>query len=118
MTETANAASRIEDHVRRHLKPLLHAMLRGGRITKYQGVVASYAPQLGLVEPVGPSTPSAPLSPFRRIRDLLRWSAAPAALLALASTAPAQAQDACIEISTGNFTCQDLGAPATDDAGY
>ncbi|WP_143182699.1 autotransporter outer membrane beta-barrel domain-containing protein [Parasphingorhabdus marina] len=108
-----NAASRIEDHARRHLKPLLHAMLRGGRITKYHGVVASYAPQLGLVEPVGESSPSAPFSPFRRIRGLLRWSAAPAALLALASTAPVQAQDACIEISTGNFTCQDLGAPAT-----
>ncbi|WP_432201869.1 hypothetical protein ACRAQ7_07125 [Erythrobacter sp. W53] len=89
------------------------AMLRGGRVTKFKGIAASYSPELGLVSSGSGTVAdggrgSTTLSLARR---LLRWSAAPVALLAAQS--PAFAQDACVEGAPNNFICQDNGGPAT-----
>ncbi|TIX49812.1 hypothetical protein [Alteraurantiacibacter aquimixticola] len=90
-------------------------MLRGGRITKTRGEVASFSPELGLVsDPTRLGTAAgggAATLPLRLARRLLRWSVAPIALLAGAS--PAFAQDACVEVTPGEFVCEDNGAPAT-----
>lgn len=90
-------------------------MLRGGRVTKFKGIVASFSPELGLVsagssaEAVG-GRGSATQSIARR---LLKWSAAPLALAAASSPAFAQAQDECVEGAPGEFVCEDNGDPAT-----
>ncbi|WP_379552352.1 hypothetical protein [Qipengyuania sp. DGS5-3] len=89
------------------------AMLRGGRVTKFKGIAASYSPELGLVSSGSGTVAdggrgSTTLSLARR---LLRWSAAPVALLAAQS--PALAQDACVEGTPNNFVCEDNGGPAT-----
>ncbi|MGB3472649.1 MAG: hypothetical protein WBA51_17675, partial [Erythrobacter sp.] len=93
------------------------AMMRGGRVTKFKGIAASCAPQLGIVTDVpgavaGGGRGSTTLSLARR---LLRWSAAPVALLAAQSPAFAQAQDECVQVSPGNFVCEDNGDPATSE---
>ncbi len=93
------------------------AMLRGGRVTKFKGVSASYSPELGLVScgaerdlVAGGESATLTLGLARR---LLRWSAAPVALLAAGSPAFAQAQDECVEVTPDNFVCEDNGDPAT-----
>jgi len=91
------------------------AMLRGGRITKFKGEAASFSPELGLVA-VGAGRGDAAGGgagglTHCLIRRLLRWSVAPIALLA--GTSPAFAQDACVEVTPGQFVCEDNGAPAT-----
>ncbi|VAW03744.1 hypothetical protein MNBD_ALPHA04-1159, partial [hydrothermal vent metagenome] len=91
------------------------AILRGGRVTKSRGIVASYPPELGLVSAGSGNAAdggqgSLTLSLARR---LLRWSVAPIALLAAQS--PAFAQDACVEVALGEFVCEDNGDPATTE---
>ncbi|MBV7259107.1 hypothetical protein [Erythrobacter crassostreae] len=93
------------------------AMLRGGRVTKFKGVAASYSPELGLVTAGSSDVAcggrgSSTLSLARR---LLRWSAAPLALAAASSPAFAQAQDECVEVTPGSFVCEDNGDPATTE---
>ena len=86
-------------------------MLRGGRMTKVKGQAASYSPQLGLVGVGGLAPNPGPGTNVSVLRSMLRWAAAPLALMA-AST-PAYAQDACIEVTPGEVVCQDNGGPAT-----
>ncbi len=93
------------------------AMLRGGRVTKFKGVSASYSPELGLVScgaerGLVAGGVSATLT-LGMVRRLLRWTAAPVALLAAGSPAFAQAQDECVEVTPDNFVCEDNGDPAT-----
>ncbi len=91
------------------------AMLRGGRVTKFKGIAASFSPELGLIYPG--SSPEAVggqgSSTLSLARRLLQWSAAPAALLAASSPAFAQDQDECVEVTPDNFVCEDNGDPAT-----
>ena len=99
------------------------AMLRGGRVTKVKGEVASYSPELGLVShgarldlAAGGGSATLTLGLARR---LLRWSAAPVALFAAGAPAfapaYAQAQDACVEVNPSEFVCEDNGDPATSE---
>ncbi|NVE94937.1 hypothetical protein [Altererythrobacter lutimaris] len=94
------------------------AMLRGGRVTKFKGEAANYSPELAVV--AVPSEQSAAAGggsttlTLGLARRLLHWSVAPVALLAGASPAFAQDQDACVEGDPGEFVCQDNGDAATD----
>ncbi|MBD2840859.1 hypothetical protein [Erythrobacter rubeus] len=95
------------------------AMLRGGRVTKFKGVAASYSPELGLVTFAaerGAAAGGGSTDLTRgMVRRLLQWSAAPVALLAAQSPAFAQAQDECVEVTPGQILCQDNGGPATTE---
>jgi len=102
------------------------AVLRGGRVTKFKGQAASYAPQVGLVTTgagQGYAAGGAPATlTLSMARRLLRWSTASVALLAATlpamgpATGPAfaQAQDECVLDGTGGIICQDNGGPATE----
>lgn len=97
------------------LRGATSVMLRGGRVTKFNGIAASYAPELGLVSagPTAEAIGGQRLATHSLARRLLQWSAAPVVLLAAQSPAFAQAQDECVELTPGNFVCQDNGDPAT-----
>jgi len=101
------------EHVSHFLRWHRSAVLRGGRITKFKGVAASYSPEMGLVDagPVGQNQPEK--TPRGLARNLLRWTAAPVAMLAAGT--PAMAQDACVEVNPGEWVCQDNGASATTE---
>ena len=93
------------------------AMLRGGRVTKFKGVAASYSPELGLTaheagHGLVASGGSATLT-LGMARRLLRWTAAPLALLAASSPAFAQAKDDCVLDGERGFICEDNGGPLT-----
>lgn len=99
------------DSISRFIKWQKAVVVRGGRVTKYKGTTASYSPQMGLLGLVPSGGDASSVSPLALARNLLRWSVAPAALLATAS--PAMAQDTCVEVTPGNWTCQDNGGSAT-----
>lgn len=92
-------------------------MLRGGRVSKFKGVAASYSPELGLTPSdvwLSLAADGGPNSnALGKARRLLRWSVAPLALLATGAPAFAQAQDDCVEVIPDNFVCVDNGDPAT-----
>ncbi|MDJ0643200.1 MAG: hypothetical protein QNJ15_10305, partial [Erythrobacter sp.] len=97
-------------------RPVTSAMLRGGRMTKQHGVVASYSPELGVSVAVDGAA-GGETSLIGRALAALRWGAAPAAIAAsgLVGASSALAQDACVETTPGSgvFVCEDNGAPAT-----
>ncbi|MXP30198.1 beta strand repeat-containing protein, partial [Parerythrobacter jejuensis] len=85
------------------------AMMRGGRVTKVDGQVGSYAPHLGVtVTAGGLSTGALALG-----ATLLKFTA-PLLLASASSAAMAQAQDACVNNGNSDFDCVDGGAPATN----
>ncbi|WP_390585925.1 beta strand repeat-containing protein [Erythrobacter sp. MTPC3] len=87
------------------------AMLRGGRVTKLKGQTGSYSPQLGEFAEITQPSIWAALSTGALARQALMVGAAPAAILL--GTAPAAAQDDCVEGPPGEFVCEDNGAAAT-----
>lgn len=89
----------------------LGAVLSGGRVTKVNGIVASYSPELGLVETAHSADRSSGPNGLTWLRGVLHWSAAPVAMLASGGTA--LAQDACVLIGPDQYLCEDLGTPNT-----